>query len=618
MRKIFKASMSILFLLGSTNLFYSCKKETVYKEPEAVYDQGDRLILNDNVIVLENSSMTHGGGQPGVFFDKASGVLKFDEACELGVTFDLDTGAVLHLNMEPTAIIRRVTSLETQGGEYILQTKQGFIQDIFDNAAVMFDFNPKFSDLQLRTKSASTLTGDELSKALTDANNRIHPSEVAMMEGDKKVVLFSVKENMPLTRSKSTKDDDKDEDGKVGFTHQVNSQTYLPIPHITFGLEDFGFSLYTKLSAQLSVNKHTRNVNTHIPGVGPVSVIDGVNSVFKVCADSTDINLWADFGIEFNGSVPVVKEDVPLFDPKILVFTFPVGCVPVQIHVQCQLNLGLDFELGGELKMVTGVALESSYPKIELGGTYNATCKGVSIHAKKPHVTVDFNEDFDLIKEFDTPSVKIVQRPLRMEAIAKFTHDFSIRPSLGFSLYETVGPEIGLPVHAVNTMSMGAGESVSMQDTTEAPRVYVGWGSNLVAKAGFTGGVWLDFFGILNAHKDIPEIPLTPEIPIWHTPGSLDLIEKNNMDKTIVGQEKEVEVKVTDSFGLPAPLMFVVWDGMSGGTWKYPVTITGVTGKAKNVYTPASTGKHKPYCYVKNGNLVEAGRITFDTETTAK
>ncbi len=615
MRKIYHASLLILLAIGGANILNSCKDETIVQEPEVVYDQGDRLILNDKVIILENSTMTHGGGQKGILFDETSGVVKFDEACEMGVTFDLDTGAVLHINMDPTAIIRKVTSVETKAGEYILQTQQGHLHDIFDNAKIRLDFSPTYSNQQLKTKSASTLGAEELSQALTDENNRIHPSEVAMLEDGKKVVLFSIKDNMPLTRTKSANSDDDDEDGKVGFTHQINSQFYIPKLPITVGLEDFGFSLYTKLKADYSISKHTRDV--HVPFIGTVTAVDGMHDEFSVSAEETDINLWADLGIEETGSVPLVDEDVPLFDPKVLLFTFPIGCVPVQIHVECQLNLGLDFNISGELKMVTGLELKSTYPNIEVGGIYNASFKSMSVNTKKPYVHIKFNNDYDPIAKFETPTVKIVQRPLRMEAIAKFTHDISIRPSLGFSLYQIAGPEIGLPIHARNTMSIGAGESVSMQDTTEAPRVYVGWGSDLVTQAGMTGGVWLDFFGAANKHLDIPEIPITPEIPIWHTPESLDLIEKNNFDKTILGQSKEVEVKVTDSFGLPAPLMFVIWDGVAGGDWKYPITITGITGKVKNVYTPTSVGKHKPFCYVKNGNLVEAGRITFETTTSS-
>ncbi len=618
MKNIYNASLLLLLVFLGATLFNSCKEETILKEPEIVYDEGDRLVLNDNVIVLENSSLTHGGGQQGVLFDETSGVLQFDEACELGVTFELDTGAVLHINKEPTAIIRKVTDIETKGGEYVLQTEPGYLHDVFDNAKIRFDFSPTYSNQQMQTKSASALSVEELSKMLTDNNNRIHPSEVAMLDGDKKVVLFSMKDNVPLSSTKSANNENDDEDGKVGFSHQINSQLYIPKLPITVGLEDFGFSLYTKLKADWSISKHTRSINTHLPFIGTVKAIDGMHDTFKVTADSTDINLWADIGIEETGSVPLVDEDVPLFDPKVLLFTFPVGCVPVQIHVECQLNLGLDFELGGELKMVTGLELKSTFPKVEVGGVYDATFREMTINRHKPYVHIKFNENFDPISKFETPTVKVVQRPLRLEAIAKFKHDISIRPTLGFSLYQVAGPEICLPIHAINTMSIGAGESVNMQDTTEAPRAYIGWGSSLVTQAGMTGGVWLDFFGAANKHLDIPEIPVTPEIPIWHTPESMELIEKNNFDNTVIGEEKEVEIKMKDSFGLPAPLMFVMWDGVAGGTWKYPVTITGVTGKTKNVYTPTSAGKHKPFCSVKNGNLVEAGKIVFETTTTGE
>ncbi len=606
-------ALLILSILWLTTVFNSCKKDYVTEEPEIVYDQGERLVLNDNVIVLENSSMTH-DGQQGVLFDEATGVMQFDEACELGVVFELDTGAVLHINMEQKALVRKVTGVETNSGKYILQTEKSSIHDVYDNAEVKFDFSPDFSNEQLSTKSISNLSQERLSEALTDESGRIHPSEMYIMEGDKKITLFSVKDNMPLKTTKSV----NAQDGKVGFEHQFNTQFYVPGLPITVGLEDFGFSLYTNLKADYSIKKHTRSFNTHLPFIGKVSAVDGVTSSFVVDAEDTEISLWADLGVEATGAVPVVDEDVPLFDPKVLGFVFPVGCVPTHIHIECELVLELDFELGGEVKVVNGLELTTTLPKIEVGSNFSAIYKDWHVHHSKPYVTVDFDHKYGAIHSFETPNVKLEQRPIRYEAMAKFVQNFSIRPSLGFSIDDMAGPEIAIPVHAINTLSMGAGESISVTDTTEAPKGYIGWGSALGTKVGLKAGIWLDFLGFANKHLDIPEIPLTPEIPVWHTPGSMNLLTDNDFSKTVVGQEKEVEVKVEDFFTLPAPLMFVVWEGGAGGTWKYPVTVTGVTGKTTNTYTPTSIGDHEPYCSVKNGNLIEKGKVTFTTTTLAQ
>nr|WP_319265694.1 hypothetical protein [uncultured Draconibacterium sp.] len=612
MKKRNHFSIYTLLLLLAAISFTSCQKDdTLIGEPEIVYDEGDRLILNDQVIILENSAMTHGGGQPGVDFDDVTGVLRFDRNTELGVAFEPDTLTVFHINMQPTAIIRKVTGVESTNNEYVFKTQPGFLHNVFDNANIKFDFDPGFSNLQTLNKNASILSTEELGKMLTDNKGRVHPSEVVMLDGDKRVVLFSARENKPLTKS----GDLGDPHGNVGFTHQFNPQVYLPLP-ITVGLEDFGFSFNTNLKAEFSTGTHKRSFSTHLPWPFPGSVeaVDGAKASFSVTADSTYINIWGDIGVEAQGSVPLVDEDVPLFDPKVLQFTFPVGGVPVMIHVECQLILGVHFELGGELKMVTGLELETLFPKTKVGASYDAAYNGISINKSKPYIHVKFNESFTPHFECEKPKLQIVQRPFRMEAIAKFTHDLSIRPSLGFSLYDVAGPEIALPLHAINVMSIGAGESVNMQDTTEAPRAYIGWGSALGIKPAFKPGVWLDFFGF-NKHLDTPEIPLSPEIPIWHTPDAMHLIKDDGIKNTILGQEKEVEVQITDFFGLPAPLMFVMWDGVDGGNWKYPLTMTGITGKTTNVYTPTSDGKHEPFCLVKNGDLIEVGRVTFETTT---
>ena len=165
-----------LFILALmvASVFSSCEKEYITEEPEIFYDKGERLVLNDNLVILENSQMSHGGGQEGILFDESSGIVRFDESCELGVVFELDTNTVLNIDMGNDVIVRKVTTVETTGGEYVLQTTQGSINDIFDKAKIGFDFSPEFSNQQLKTKSISSLKGEALSKALTDENGRIH------------------------------------------------------------------------------------------------------------------------------------------------------------------------------------------------------------------------------------------------------------------------------------------------------------------------------------------------------------------------------------------------------------------------------------------------------------
>ncbi len=587
---------SLLIVLMITAVFSSCEKEYITEEPEAIFDQGERLVLNDNLVILDNSKLSHGGGQPGILFDESTGVVRFDEAVELGVAFELDSATVLNIDMDDEVLVRMVTSVETTGGEYVLQTTQGGINDIFDKAKIGFDFSPEYSNQQLKTKSISGLEGEELSKALTDDDGRIHPSRIRLVDGDKEVTIFSVKDNIARKTSQLS----AGQDGKVGFEHQFNTQWYIPKLPITVGIEDFGFSVWTNLKADYHISKHYYKKHTWL---GTVKVQDGATGTFTVTAEDTDISGWIDIGVEARGDVPLVDEDVPLFDPKELMFDIQVGPVPVVIGIEIELLLELDFKLGGELKLVSGVEFTYNIPKAQFGAWQNIAA---SSHSTGTH------HDIQLGKE-----IKIEPRPLRMEAIAKLTQNYSIRPSFGFSIYRTAGPEIAFPVHAEYVVEMGVGESISLADTTEAPRGYVGWGSNLSVSAGAKCGLWLDFLGIADKHLDIPEIPVVPSIPLWHTPESMELVGNNNFAHTVVGEPKEVEVCISDLVHLPAPLMFVMWDGGADGSWKYPVTITGVFGKTKNTWTPTAAGSHAPYCSVKNGSLLEKGRVTFNTTTVA-
>ena len=595
MKKYNNFSRSLLIALMIALAFSSCKKEYITEAPKAVSDKGERLVLNDNLVILENSKMSHGGGQQGILFDESTGVVRFDEASELGVVFELDTNTVVNIDMGDDVIVRKVTQVETSGGEYVLQTTQGGINDIFDKAKIGFDFSPEYSNQQLKTKSISGLQGEELSKALTDENGRIHPTRIRLVDGDREVTIFSVKDNIPLKSANSV----ARQDGKVGFEHQINPQLYIPKLPVTVGIEDFGFSVWTNLKADYHISKHYYTKHTWL---GTVKIYDGETGTFSVTAEDTDISGWIDIGVEARGDVPLIDEDVPLFDPKELMFDIQVGPVPVVIGIEIELLLELNFKLGGELKLVSGMEFTYNIPKVEFGAWQNAAASSTSTGT---------HHDIKLSKE-----IKIEPRPLRIEAMAKLTQNYSIRPSFGFSIYRTAGPEIAFPVHAEYVIEMGAGESFSLADTTEAPKAYVGWGANLSASAGVKCGIWLDFLGLADKHLDIPEIPVIPSIPLWHTPGSMDLVYDNDFLKTVVGETKEVEVSVSDFTYLPAPLMFIEWEAGAGGSWKYPVTITGVLGKTKNTWTPTIAGEHAPYCIVKNGSLVEIGRETFNTTTT--
>lgn len=585
-----------LFILALmvASVFSSCEKEYITEEPEIFYDKGERLVLNDNLVILENSQMSHGGGQEGILFDESSGIVRFDESCELGVVFELDTNTVLNIDMGNDVIVRKVTTVETTGGEYVLQTTQGSINDIFDKAKIGFDFSPEFSNQQLKTKSISSLKGEALSKALTDENGRIHPTRIRLIDGDKEVTIFSVNDNIPLKSANAA----ARQDGKVGFEHQFNTQLYIPKLPITVGIEDFGFSIWTDLKADYHISKHYYKKHTWL---GTVKVHDGETGKFTVTAENTDISGWIDMGVEARGDEPLVNEDVPLFDPKEIMFDIQAGPVPIIIGIEIELLLNLDFKLGGELKLVSGIEFDYTIPKAQFGAWQNIAA---SSHSTGTHHDVQLGKN-----------VKIKPRPLRIEAIAKLTQDYSLRPSFGFSIYRTAGPEITFPLHAEYVVEMGAGESINLADTTEAPKAYVGWGANLSAHAGAKCGIWLDFLGIADKHLDIPEIPVTPSIPLWHTPGHMYRIDNDDFSKTVVGQPEEVEVWVSDFVELPAPLMFVIWEGGAGGSWKYPVTISGVLGETKNTWTPTVAGDHAPYCSVKNGSLVEKGKVVFNTTT---
>ena len=584
-------TVTFLSVLLMILLFSSCEKELITEDPTPVYDKGERLMLSNNLVVLDNSELTH-SGQQGVSFDEATEILKFDEAgIQDELETDLDTGMVVLIKMESNVLLRRITAVNKTNGEYVLQTSQGNISQVFDNARLNFDFNPEYSNEQLQTKSLSTLGPEELSTALTDKNKRIHPSEIHMIVGGKKELLFSVNKGMPLIKTKSANSETSVNSGnQVGFSHQFDTDlTLISAGVVSLILEDFGFSWYSNLTAEYS-----RDIG-----------VFSQSGSFKVIATDMDIQAWFDAALVAEGETPLVNDDSELLLPVVIQFTFPVATVPVIIDVEFALDLGTEITLDGKARISSGYTVKYNIPRFEIGAHAHHWDNLSGDHA-------NWGPDF-YYKEGRITDQHF--HPLTIEAMATLKQVYTLKPTMGFAIYAVAGPEINMAIGAEYDFSVGAGAHFDVEGT-KAPEAYIGWGANLASRIGIGGGVWIDL-KVVNKHWDIPTLPVLPNIPVWHTPESMEKKADNDFNQTVVGQPKEVEVEVRDSWTLPAPAMFVEWVSDGGGYWEQPITLTGL-GTTKNIWHPTETGDHSPYCYVKNGNLKEVGRVTFNTTTAAK
>ncbi len=588
MKKYTQSPLAILLLL-LTILSVSCKEELIYEDPEPFYDKGERLKINNDLVILDDRELTHSGGQAGIWYDEASQVLKVDAST---LEVELDTGLVLHIDREQDVLLRRISHVEQSNGEYILQTEDGHLLDVFDDAKLSFDFSPEFSNQQLKSGSMANLRGNALSKALTDDDQGIHPSEIRMIVGDTEQVIFSVEKNIPLLTTKSARSSNK-----VGFEHQFNTnKTILAVGPVELVLEDFGFSWYSDLKANFSTEKKYH----HTPWGSKIKPPYYVGAKLDVIAEDMDIEAWFDVAAVIEGKLPLVNETDPLLLPMTLQFEFPVGTIPVLIGIEFALDLGVEISVDGKAKVGTGYTLKYNIPKVMVGGTLYE--EYLIPHWSSRH---DYQQGHVVDQHF---------HPLKLEAMASLKQVYTLKPTMGFSLYRLAGPEINLAIGTEFDFDVGGGVSLSLDDSQD-PQAYIGWGGKLSTKVGAGGGVWFDAFGVLNKHLDIPTLPLLPSIPIWHTPESLSDKTGTDFGNTLVGQAKEVEVEVKDSWTLPAPMMFVEWVSDGGGHWEHPITMTAL-GVAKNKWIPTEAGTHHPYCYVKNGKLKEIGRVNFTTTTT--
>jgi len=599
--KILKINALILVSIFSL-LTVSCQKEIIENEPEAFYDPGIRLKINNYLLVLDDSELTHGGGEQGAFYDEESQVLILDT---IVVESEIDTSNVILIDREDDVLLLRVNQVTKEDGQYTIETERGFIHDVFDNVDLTFDFNPQYSDDKLKSASLSNLDKETLSQELTDDKNAIHPSEIRMIVGDTEQVIFSVEKDIPLTTTKSATSQSATTDGsRVGFDHQFNTdKTIVEVGPVKLVLEDFGFSWYSDLKADYSTSTKYHHHKTCIKYLGCHEWDEAYEKAlnYTLTATNMDIEAWFDVAAVIDGELPLVSETDPIVNLQ-LQFQFPVGPVPVILGVEFGLDLGVDISVEGAMKASTGYTVKYNIPKMQVGA--------------QGWVKTPIPYDWGLNATYDYTQGSIVEQevhPLKLEAMATLKQVYTLKPTMGISAYRAAGPEINLAIGTEVDFSVGGGVSIDLEEP-KAPEAYIGWGSNWSTKVGAGGGVWIDCFGLANKHLDIPTLSLLPSIPIWHTPD--DMKGKSELGDTKIGEEKEVEVEVLDSWTLPAPLMFVKWESDGGGYWEEPITITAL-GTTKNTWHPTEAGTFAPYCYVKNGSLKEKGRVTFNTTTTA-
>ena len=602
--KILKINVLIFVAIFSL-LTVSCQKEMIENEPEAFYDPGKRIKINNYLLVLDDSELTHGGGEQGAFYDAESQVLILDT---IVVESEIDTSNVILIDREDDVLLLRVNQVTKENGQYTVETERGFIHDVFDDVDLAFDFNPQYSDDKMKSASLSQLNNETLSQELTDSQNAIHPSEIRMIIGDTEQVIFSVEKDIPLATTKSATSQTSTANGsRVGFDHQFNTnKTIVEVGPVKLQLEDFGFSWYSDLKANYSTNTRYHHHKTCIKWVGckewDTAYEKDVD--FTLTATDMDIEAWFDIAAIIDGKLPLVSETDPIVNLQ-LQFEFPVGAVPVILGVEFGLDLGVDISVEGAMKASTGYTVKYNVPKMQVGA-----------HG---WVKVPDAWHYGLNPKYAYTEGHIVEQevhPLKLEAMATLKQVYTLKPTMGISAYRAAGPEINLAIGTEVDFSVGGGVSIDLQEP-KAPEAYIGWGSKWSTKVGAGGGVWIDCFGVANKHLDIPTLTLLPNIPIWHTPESMEKKADNDFAQTVVGEAKEVEVEVKDSWTIPAPAMFVEWIPDGGGYWEHPITLTGL-GTTKNTWHPTEAGTFAPYCYVKNGSLKEKGRVTFNTTTTAK
>ena len=99
-----------------------------------------------------------------------------EESLPEGFEKAIDTSMVLAIDLDTTGLIRKVTEYGLEGDEFVIKTEQAEMGEVFLNA----EFTLSTEEMVVPNLK-STMTNEELSRALTDSKGMIHPARITVI-----------------------------------------------------------------------------------------------------------------------------------------------------------------------------------------------------------------------------------------------------------------------------------------------------------------------------------------------------------------------------------------------------------------------------------------------------
>ncbi len=293
----------IIFIVVALNVFFSCSNNEDIT-PTSNEDNTLSTSINENVIILNSDNSSE------INFNSTSGSLTFSTDSVI------EANNVLVLDLDTAGLIRKVNSVSYNSGTYICSTEQATLKDVFCTAN--FKLSTKVISPSYALKSS--MSNQEISEALTDDDNFIHPVSVAYTTKDGKT-----------TKSAISGEWGDDMYTKIDFTGlELYSDDYVDL-YISEG--------YASLAPSFKFS---------------FDFDDSDLQTFKFWSDSTEFELKTMLTAAVSDTYTLSVEEELLSDIINVSFEFMAGAVPVYINFNCDLYGGYELSTSAAVTATTG------------------------------------------------------------------------------------------------------------------------------------------------------------------------------------------------------------------------------------------------------------------------
>ncbi len=294
---------SIFYFVIALSVLASCSKDD---ELDIVTNESTSTgtTVSDEVIVLNSENASD------ISYDASTGSLSF--------SFDSTVAAnnILVLDLDTTGIIRKVTTVSSSSGIYYCETEQAALKDVFSNA----EFKLSTKVYSPPTSLKSTMSNEEISEALTDDDNFIHPVSV----------IYTTKEGRTL---------------KSAISGEWGDDMYAEI--------DFsGVEIYSDDYADIYISEGYASLAPCFKFSFDFEDCDLQS--FKFWSDSTEFELKTMLTAEVSAAYTFSVEEEIFSDVISVSFEFMAGAIPVYIDFDCDIYGGYEMTTSAAVTATTG------------------------------------------------------------------------------------------------------------------------------------------------------------------------------------------------------------------------------------------------------------------------